>query len=108
MSVNALIESALSQICTEVVADVYKGPAKEYITFSYQIVPSNYADNSAEALVYLIMVHYCCPSRTNSLAKRKLIRQTLADFCTYPTESNLTDENGQEYVYTCEYTDGDV
>ena len=108
-SLNELIIDALKDIVPIVQPDVYKGSELEYITFKYDESPDLAGDDSPEVIRYAVQVHYCCPLKANSLSKRRQIRRALAGLGgTYPDSVNITDDQGQEYVYSFEYADGDV
>ena len=106
---NKLIMDALEGIVSDIQPDIYRGTALEYITFTYDESPDMNGDDVPDMIMYSVMVRYCCPLEENSLAKRKQIRQALASLGgTYPEVTNVTDEDGQQYVFTFEYADGDV
>ncbi|MBR0307624.1 MAG: hypothetical protein IJH92_01895 [Mogibacterium sp.] len=108
-SLNELIIDALEDIVPVVQPDIYKGSALEYITFKYDEAPDLNGDDYPDVIRYAVQVHYCCPLKTNSLSKRRAIKQALAGLGgTYPSVVNIVDENGQEFVFSFEYADGDV
>ena len=116
MSVNSIIKTALQPLIPNpdpatptVTADIYKGTAREYITFNYTELPELHAEGKPNIIRYLIQIHWWLPLKTSITAKKKQIKNALknAGF-TYPSVVNASDGDGQHYVFECEVFDGDV
>lgn len=109
MSVDDALAFAIEPIVPEVAPDVYEGQATEFCTYNYSAFPGLYADGKPGIIVYLVQVHYCAP--IGQACRRKLVNLKNALFhagCTYPTEENASDKDGQHYVLECQYKDCDV
>lgn len=104
MSVNSVIKTVLADVASVIEPDIYTGTETEYITFNYFSTGENFADDEPKNELYQVQVHYCCPADTNSLTKRGQIKRRLlaADF-TWPTVTDATDEDGQHWIFECEY-----
>jgi len=109
MSLNQIIKSAVEPIVPVCVPDLYTGEAEEYCTFNYTEKADCFGDDEPEVIVYLVQLHWFLPTGQNPLAKKKAIRRALmaADF-TCPEVLHADDEDGQHYIFECEYVDGDV
>lgn len=109
MTIDEALKSTLSQFVPELAPNQYTGKALEYIVWNYNILPVVFADSEPEASHYLVQVHWFLPHGVNPTIKRTQIRRALkaADF-TYPSVVNASDNDGQHYVFECEYADGDV
>lgn len=109
MSVNEKLRAAVLPIVPICEPDAYAGEESEYCTFDYAEVPDAFGDDMPQAIRYLVSLHWYLPRGVNPIAKKKQIRKALlvADF-TAPTITNASDDDGQHYVFECEYWDGDV
>lgn len=109
MTVDEALVYAIEPLVPEIAPDVYEGNAVEFCTYNYSAFPRLHSDGRPSVMVYLVQVHYCAPRGQN--CRRKLVNLKNALFnagCTYPTEENASDMDGQHYVLECEYWDGDV
>ena len=89
------------------VPDTYNGTELMYITWNYSTIGAVFAEGKPQAARYLVMVHYFLPHNVNPNLMKIRIAQALADAgCTWPNVTNATDEEGQHWVFECEYTDG--
>lgn len=107
VSVNQAIISAVTTVLSVCVPDFYEGGESEYSTFNYDEIPELFGDDTAEAVRYLIQIHYFLPYGINCLSKRKRLKNALADAgFTFPKVYNASDEKGQHYVFECEWAEG--
>lgn len=109
MNVNQLIISALSPLSIPVAANVYNGPAKEYITFNYADErPSLRADDTDILDETTVQVHYF--TRGNPQQNKKAIRRLLRDagFVIQSTQEFYEDETGYYHVVVYVWTEGEV
>ena len=89
------------------VPDRYRGEALQYIVWNYEVIGAVYAEGKPHAARYLLQVHYFLPHGDNPNVMKLRIAQALTDAgCTWPNVTNATDEDGQHWVFECEYTDG--
>lgn len=104
MNLNQRIREALAGICDVIVPQVYTGDATEYIVFNYSEYPLEFADNAPHTVGYSVQVHYFCPLKKNPNAIKDDIQNSLftAGF-SYPSIQDVTDEEGQHYVFQCTY-----
>ena len=109
MTVNEALRAAVLPIVSICEPDSYHGDSNEYCTFDYTEVPDSFGDDMPQAIRYLVSLHWYLPAGVNPIAKKKKIRKALlaADFSA-PTIANASDDDGQHYVFACEYLDGDV
>ena len=107
MNLDARIRTALAGICDVVVPQVYTGTATEYIVFNYSEYPLEFADNAPHTVGYSIQVHLFMPLKANPNTIKNSIQNALftAGF-SYPSIQDVTDEEGQHYVFLTEYTEG--
>lgn len=105
--INDILIEALSPVISDVYPDVYTGQKTEYITFSYDIQPQLAADDDAWVLDYMVTLQYYAPLKKNVLEKRISLLLAIKDIdgAGLPSESNMTDENGQHFLYTFIYSD---
>ena len=103
MTVNAMLLSALTPIMSIVRPDVYTGEETRYIVFNYDLVPTNFADNTTPLWKALVQVHLILPIGENSVALRARIATELktAGF-TMPEIIDATDKDSQHFVFETE------
>lgn len=106
MTVNDLIIAAMDfGIPCE--PGIYKGTEDEYITFNYNSMPDDFGDDTPSHEINLVQVHYVCPVKQDSVARRKEIKQKLfAAGFTWPDMTDATDADSQHYVFECEIAEG--
>ena len=106
MTVDEALMSALSTILPTF-PNKYTGELLEYIVYDYTVVPSVFADHAPRAARYLVNVHHYLPEKADPTATRITISHALfgAGF-TWPYITNASDNDGQHYVFECEYVDG--
>jgi hypothetical protein len=106
MNLDQRIKNALAGICDVVVPQVYTGTATEYIVFNYSEYPLVFADDEPQSIGYSVQVHLFVPLKANPHTKKEQIKNALfeAGF-TYPSIQDVTDEEGQHYVFEFEYED---
>jgi hypothetical protein len=104
---NRKIIDALRPAGLPIQPDKYTGEEDTYIVFNYNDLGAAYGDDFPHASRYLIQVHLICPSQYNSIGIRKQIKFLLlgAGF-TYSSTVNATDDDGQHYIFECEYAEG--
>jgi len=106
MSVYSTLIDALSGIAPTA-PNVYTGESSTYIVVRYAVEPAQFADNRPQCLAYAIQVHFFCPPRENRLGDRERIMRVLFDAgFGWPVETDLTDGDGQHYVYECSCVEG--
>lgn len=107
MTVNEQLIAALKPVGLALAPNVYTGEADRYITFNYNELPANFADDTPMWYRALIQVHLFMPLGVNSIPyRRKIIGQLSAGGFTWPEVVDATDEDGQHYVFETEiYTD---
>lgn len=106
MTINQRIIAAMD-FGVPCVPGIYKGTADEYITFNYNSMPDDFGDDAPGHEVNLVQVHYVCPVRQDSVARRKSIKQKLfAAGFTWPDMTDAKDADSQHYVFECEIAEG--
>ena len=107
MSIDATIRTALTPIVPIVKPNVHSGSETEYIVFNYSEYPLEFADNAPKMIGYSVQVHYFCPMNKNPNTIKNNIQNALftAGF-SYPSIQDVTDEEGQHYVFLTEYAEG--
>jgi hypothetical protein len=100
MNLNQRIREALTGICDVIVPQVYTGDAQEYIVFNYSEYPLEFADNAPHTVGYSVQVHLFMPLKANPNTMKNNIQNSLftAGF-SYPSIQDVTDEEGQHYVF---------
>lgn len=107
MSVDAKIRTALTALKVPAENAIYQGNAKTYFVFSYTTIPDAHADDVAQAERYLISVSLFAPLSGNITTLVKQTKNALYKAgCTWPSTTNLTDENGRHIVFECEIAEG--
>ena len=104
MNLDARIRTALTGICDVIVPQVYTGDATEYIVFNYSEYPLEFADNAPHTVGYSIQVHLFMPLKANPNTMKNSIQNVLftAGF-SYPSIQDVTDGDGQHYVFMSTY-----
>lgn len=106
MTVDEAVVSALTNILP-VYPNKYTGEQLEYIVYDYTVIPTVYADHAPRAARYLVNVHHYLPEKEDPTSKRIDISKALFDAgFTWPSITNASDDEGQHYVFECEYADG--
>ena len=106
MSINEAILDAVRPIVPEIASGSYPGNADIYCTFNYTEHPSQFADDEPEAALFDVQVHLFLPANLNSLVLRRDIRDRLIfGGFTHPTIYNMSDNEGQHFVFECEYSE---
>ena len=100
MSVNKAIKTAVEPIVSVCVPHVYKGIETEYCTFNFTTYPAEYGDNAPQSIGYSIQLHYFLPLNNNPNEKLSQLSDALFDAgFDYPQIVDVTDEDGQHYVF---------
>ena len=114
MSINEAIKASIEPLVSICVPDVYapepqEPSATEYATFNYTEIGADFGDDTANAVRYLLQLHWFLPSGVNPIDKKKQIKKALLQMGgTYPEVFNASDQDGQHWIFECEYADGDV
>lgn len=105
--INDILMDTLTPVISNVYPDVYTGQDTEYMTFSYDIQPKLSADNDAWVLDYMVTLQYFAPLKKNVLDKRIAILNAIRymEGAGLPSETNVTDKDGQHYYYTFVYSE---
>lgn len=103
MSVNSEIIAALAPLSLPTVPNIYTGTASTYMTFNYNTLPDDFADNEPQHERYLIQVHLVSPVATNTLTLQSSIKTLLlsAGF-DYPSTIDASDDTEQHIVFETE------
>ena len=106
LSVNEALKNAIQPIVTICVPDQYTGDSDEYCTFNYTEIPDEFGDDQPWLTRYAVQLHWYLPAGVNPIARKRSIRRALiaADF-TAPTITPTHDDDGQHYVFECEYVE---
>ena len=106
MNLDERIRTALAGICDVVVPQVYTGEKPEYIVYNYSEYPISFANNSPRMTGYSVQVHLFMPLKVNPNTKKASIKNALfAAGFTYPSIQDVTDEEGQHYVFETTYNE---
>lgn len=103
MSINSKIRKALLPLVDTVVPSEYSGEKLEYIVFTDTVVPEVPAEGRPGVLRHLLLINWYFPKGVNPLEKKRAIAEELwsAGF-TYPSITELEEENGQHFAFECE------
>ena len=106
MNLDERIRTALDGVCDVIVPQVYTGTATEYIVFNYSEYPLVFADDAPQSIGYSVQIHLFVPLKVNPNTKKESIKTALfsAGF-TYPSIQDVTDEDGQHYVFEVAYSE---
>ena len=102
------LQAALETVYPDAVyPNVYVGDAVEYVVWNKSIIPAVWADGAPHAARYLIQVHLYAPRGKNVTASILALDRALwdADF-TWPSVTDVSDEDGQHWELLCEGCDG--
>ena len=104
MSIDATIKNAITPIVPIVKPNIYTGSETEYIVFNYSEYPLEFADNAPHTVGYSVQVHLFMPLKANPNTMKNSIQDALftAGF-SYPSIQDVTDEEGQHYVFLSTY-----
>ena len=106
MTINERIIAALNY-GDPVKPNIYTGTADRYFTFNYNTIPDDFADDAPGHERYFIQVHFVCPLNYDSVSRRAEIKTKLfAAGFTWPNVTDATDEDGQHWIFECEYAEG--
>lgn len=113
MSINSSILSVAQEYAPCYTWDAYEGSLDErlsrYFVFNYETLPCSFGDDDAPYERYLIQLHYFCPRGENTVKLRKKIKRSLVEAgFTFPSETNVSDSDGQHYVFEFETFDSTV
>lgn len=87
--------------------NVYTGDALEYVVTNYTALPQVFAERLPAAQRYLVAVHYYLPEKMNPNAQKLAISAALSrQGFTWPSIENASDDEGQHWVFECEYVNG--
>lgn len=107
MSVDEMLNTALTTVGLPVFPNVYTGDLESYLVWTYAQIPAVHACDAPQSARYLITVNLFLPHKENPNALKRAISMALfnAD-CTWPSITNISDSEGQGYAFECEWTDG--
>lgn len=107
MSIDKVLNTALTSTSLPAYPNVYTGSLLEYLTWNYTEIPVVFADSLPHAARYLVQVHYYLPPKADPNPIKQQLRLALTGAgCTWPSITNASDKEGQHYVFECEYADG--
>lgn len=102
MSVNSIIETALSQIVQNIwpLVCTSEKPPNEYIVYNPELdKPDDFGDGEANEWILYIQVHYF--TKSNYFEKRKKIRKSLLEAGFLLEEITTTYEKDSGYYHLC-------
>lgn len=109
MAINETLISAITPIVPICVPNVYTGEGQEYCVFHVDERPDLFGDDSPQAILYTVLLHWYLPLGSNPLATRRKIKRAILEAGgTYPGVVDDTDADGQHFIFEFEYIDGDV
>lgn len=105
MSAYSDIRTALACYGYPVDTNVSTGEEETYFVITLNTLPADFADDSPQHLVNLVMLHLYAPHDLNTVTLRKQIAHSLegAGF-TYPSITDASDEK-QHLVFECQGTE---
>lgn len=107
LSVNEVLKSAVQPIVAVCVPDMYTGTESEYCTFNYTELPDEFGDDQPWLIRYSVQLHWFLPAKVNPLERKRQLRQAMiAAGFTAPTVTPASDDDGQHYVFECEWLGG--
>lgn len=104
MSVNKVINGALSGFGFPIQPDTYKGAEKKYFTFNYaDDRPAHFSDDEPQYTIAYMQIHFFMPLKENYLKIKNQIREALfkAGF-TYPAVTISTENDIRHIVFECD------
>ena len=103
-----ILTGALSPLFPDAVfPQSYTGPLTRYVVWQYNVLATVWAEGTAHAARYLVMVHFYLPHKENPQAAILALSRALFDAgTTWPNITDASDAEGQHWVFECEYTDG--
>ena len=100
MTIEQKIINALKGIGLPVVPEPYTGDALEYLTFSYDLFGSLFAEGKPGTILYDISLHHYAPFNSNPGATRiKICTALSAAGFAWPSITNASDNEGQHWVF---------
>ncbi len=100
--IDADIRAAVASFSYPCAANEYAGTAETYFVFNYSVIPVDFSDDEPQHEKYLVQLHLVAPLTSDLAATRKLIRQAIQAAFMYPTETNVSDEKKQHFVFEFE------
>lgn len=106
MNCDEAVNSAFGHILP-LFPNVYTGEELSYLVYNYYVLPEVYADSVSHASRYSIQLHLYLPHKVNPNAlKLQIIETCIGNGFTYPSMTNVSDGDGQHYVFEFEYVNG--
>ena len=114
MSIDAVLQAALTPLGPKVFPNKYTGKELEYFVTNWTMIPTLNAGDLAHAARYLVQVHYYLPDKENPNEMLEAICRALvaADF-TCPevidvddSAPSLNNAHGAHWLIECEFADG--
>lgn len=78
---------------------VYTGDAQEYTVYDVYERGIFFGDNEPQNVEYSCSVHWFLPLHTPNKAKKKQIRDAIAQIGTFPSIEDASDLDGQHFVF---------
>lgn len=104
---NALQDALQALYPNRVYPNRYTGGELEYVVTNYTTIPAVFADRNAHAARHLVQVHYYCPDKQNpNPAKLAISAALTGEGFTQPTVTPAHDNEGQHWIFECEYANG--
>lgn len=100
LELNARLQTTLEGLGLPVVPGAAVGGEERVVTYNYDLLPVQHADDRPLFQNALVQVHLFLPRRENSVVLRsRVIAALLRGGFTFPEVVDATDETGQHYVY---------
>lgn len=100
--IDSDIRVAVTSFGYPCVANEYAGTAETYFVFNYSVVPVDFSDDEPQHEKYLVQLHLIAPLTSDLASTRKSIRRAIQAAFMYPTETNVSDEKKQHFVFEFE------
>lgn len=100
MTIEKRIITALSETGLPVVPEPYTGDALEYLTFTYDLFGTIFAEGKPGSVIYYISLSYYAPFNSNPNAARIKICTAISEAgFSWPSITNASDKEGQHWVF---------
>lgn len=107
MSVDEKIRTALLVFGDSVENAVYHGTAKQYYSFNYDTIATDFGDDAPQHERYLVQVHFFAPLNAKITNRIKQTKRALyAAGLTWPDTVNDSDDSGRHIIFECETAEG--
>ncbi len=107
MSWAERLRNALAGLGMPCAQGSYGGAETPYFVFNANIIPDNYADNEPQHERILVQLHLFAAMTLDTTTLRKEIKLAVqAAGFSYPSEEDVSDEDGQHVVFELEGVQG--